>query len=305
MKNTFENEGPSKLTSDVSLEYISSNTAPVKFKFKKNYTSSADGSVQTLEQTFGVNIGFYASSNGSDDYKGSNSPGGAYLLKPARHQEFQYQYAQRSVKLLDYQHSAAVDVHQWTFDFHNKNLSESGILKVTFSPYFSELIQFDFELNGISIYDGVGKDVTINWKFDDFEDGDTFWTDSNGLEMQRRIKNARYSFDLDLNGTQNISWNYYPVNSAIAMRNMDKNGSETMREVQVTVMNERSQAGAATLEKGMIELIHNRRLLFDDDRGVGEPLNETDSQGYGMKVNARYWLNIFDLKYGESSQREL
>lgn len=237
------------------------------------------------------------SANGSDEYKtGSNDAGGAYLLKPARYHQFQYQYAQRTVKLLDYQHSPATDVHQWTFDFHNKNLSESGILKVSFSPYFSDLIQFDLELNGISIYDGWGKELTINWKFYDFEDGDTFWTDSNGLEMQRRIKDARYSFNLDLNGTQNISWNYYPINSAIAMRNMDKNGTK-MRDVQVTIMNERSQAGSATLEKGMIELIHNRRLLNNDNRGNPDVLNETDSQGYGMKVNARYWLDIFDLDH--------
>lgn len=174
-----------------------------------------------------------------------------------------------------------------------------------FSPYFSDLIKFDLELNGISIDDKVGKDVTINWKFDDFEDGETFWTDSNGLEMQKRFKNSRYSFKLDVNGTQNVSWNYYPVNSAIAMRNTEKNGSKSFREVQVTVMNERSQAGAATLTEGAIELIHNRRLLHDDDRGVGEALNETDSRGYGMKVNARYWLNIFDLQNGQSSQREL
>lgn len=39
------------------------------------------------------------------------------------------------------------------------------------------------------------------------------------------------------------------------MRNADKNGSKANHGVQVTVMNERSQAGAATLEKGMIELI--------------------------------------------------
>jgi len=70
-------------------------------------------------------------------------------------------------------------------------------------------------------------------------------------------------------------------------------------------MNERSQAGSATLQKGMIELIHNRRLLFDDDRGVDEALNETDAEGFGMKVNARYWLNIFDLKHGYSAQRPL
>jgi hypothetical protein len=43
----------------------------------------------------------------------------------------------------------------------------------------------------------------------------------------------------------------------------------------------------------------------DDDRGVEEALNETDAKGFGMKVNARYWLNIFDLKHGHSAQRPI
>lgn len=207
--------------------------------------------------------------------------------------------------MLDYQYSEAIDLHQWTFDFHNKNYSESAILRVTYEPKHSEVIQFDLELNGVNIDDGVGKDVTINWKFDDFEDGEQFWTDSNGLEMQRRIKDERFSFKLDKSGHQNVSWNYYPVNSAIAMRDVEKNGSKIDQGVQVTVMNERSQAGAATLQKGMIELIQNRRLLQDDQRGVEENLNETDADGFGMKVNAKYWLNIFDLKHSFSAQRPL
>lgn len=169
----------------------------------------------------------------------------------------------------------------------------------------SELIAFDFELNGINIHDNVGKEVTINWQFEDFEDDGKFWTDSNGMEMQERIKDHRFSYDLDLSGQQNISWNYYPVNSAIAMRNQVKNGTFTDKGVQVTIMNERSQAGSATLTKGNIEIIHNRRLVHDDSRGVGEPLNETDKNGFGMKVNARYWLNIFDLEHEKSSQRQL
>ena len=44
-------------------------------------------------------------------------------------------------------------------------------------------------------------------------------------------------------------------------------------------MTERSTAGSAHLTPGRIELIHNRRMLYDDNRGVGEPLNETDYTG--------------------------
>lgn len=229
-----------------SLEFIENAAAPIKFKFTKNYTDG--NSTHTLEKTFGVNLGFYAASDGQDNYtEGSNSAGGAYLFKPSRYEQYQFQYAQRAVKKLDYQYSAATDTHQWTFDFHNKNKSESAILRVLYYPRLSEVIHFDLELNGISIDDGIGKDVTINWKFDDFEDGEQFWTDSNGLEMQKRIKDARFSFELDHSGQQNVSWNYYPINSAIAMRDVEKNGTSVDQGVQVTVMNERSQAGSATL----------------------------------------------------------
>jgi hypothetical protein len=45
--------------------------------------------------------------------------------------------------------------------------------------------------------------------------------------------------------------------------------------LQMTVMNDRSQGGSV-VNTGRIELMQNRRLYFDDYRGVGEPLNETD-----------------------------
>jgi hypothetical protein len=59
-------------------------------------------------------------------------------------------------------------------------------------------------------------------------------------------------------------------------------------------MNDRAQAGSAELVKGNIELIQNRRLLQDDNKGVIEILNETDSQGVGIKTTATYWLQLFD-----------
>ena len=123
--------------------------------------------------------------------------------------------------------------------------------------------------------------------------------------MQTRKLNYRFSYGFDPTTHQNISSNYYPIQSAIAMRSDVKNGSSTKKPIQVTVMNERSQGGSAGLQKGMIEMCHNRRTLKDDNRGVAEPLNETDSKGYGMKVNSRYWLQIFNLERDISYQRAL
>lgn len=97
-----------------------------------------------------------------------------------------------------------------------------------------------------------------------------------------------------------IAGNYYPVTSAIAMR--DKSG---LSNVQVTVMNDRAQGGSADLQKATIELMHHRRILKDDDLGVEEYLNETDSKDQGVRVTARYWLQIFDYTRGGSKQREV
>jgi hypothetical protein len=60
-------------------------------------------------------------------------------------------------------------------------------------------------------------------------------------------------------------------------------------DVQVTIMNDRSQGGSV-LESGNIELMQDRRLLHDDGRGVGEALDETNSSGTGIQVNAKYYV---------------
>lgn len=87
------------------------------------------------------------------------------------------------------------------------------------------MIEFDVELSPISVKeDKRGKDITVNWKmYDSFNANQTFWTDSNGLEMQKRRINFRETFDVVKNTKQNISSNFYPVTSAIAMRDVNSN----------------------------------------------------------------------------------
>ena len=57
----------------------------------------------------------------------------------------------------------------------------------------------------------------------------------------------------------------------------------------MTVMNDRSQ-GASVIEEGRFEFLINRRLYYDDERGVGEALNETNAYGNGIEVHARFYL---------------
>jgi len=68
--------------------------------------------------------------------------------------------------------------------------------------------------------------------YSNFDPNETFYTDSNGLEMQKRRVDHYDRYDFKPRQTR-IPRNYYPINGAIAMR--DVNGSRT----QVTIMNDR------------------------------------------------------------------
>ena len=71
-----------------------------------------------------------------------------------------------------------------------------------------------------------------------------------------------------------ISANYYPVNSAIVVRDTGKN-------LSFVVTNDRSQGGSV-LDNAHIEFMQSRRLFYDDSRGVGEPLSENGTLGLGI-----------------------
>jgi hypothetical protein len=178
--------------------------------------------------------------------------------------------------------------------FDDPKTQEQAIIKVRFSQFIPELIEFLVELNSVPVDDDKGKDVMVNWKmFNGFDANQTFWTDSNSLEMvERNIRKL-------MRDDQTFAGNMYPITSAIAMR--DIKGSNT----QVTVMNDRAQAGAADMsDTSTIELMQHRRILRDDLKGVAEYLNETDTfDDYGLQVNARYYMQIFNSAKGQSLQR--
>jgi len=78
----------------------------------------------------------------------------------------------------------------------------------------------DFEVLLDSIpgnsWEGQGKEVVASWKSSQKYEENVFYTDSNGLEMQKRILNFRPTWNFTQ--TDLVSGNYYPINSAIAIR---------------------------------------------------------------------------------------
>jgi hypothetical protein len=120
----------------------------------------------------------------------------------------------------------------------------------------------------VPINDAIGKEVISKFT-SDLQTGGTgknvFYTDSNGREFMRRQYNYRPTWDLEV--YEPIAGNYYPVSTAMYVR--DEDGGK-----QLSILPDRGQAGAS-LRDGEMELLIHRRLVVDDNRGVEEPLNET------------------------------
>jgi len=64
----------------------------------------------------------------------------------------------------------------------------------------------------------------------------------------------------------------------------------------LAVLIDRAQGGAS-LASGELEIMVHRRTLFDDWRGVAEPLNETmqgcmNCQSVGLIARGKHWLTL-------------
>ena len=79
------------------------------------------------------------------------------------------------------------------------------------------VIKYEVELYGLPSNSQIGFEVTVNFHTN-LDNQEVFYTDSNGLEMQRRQLNYRPTWNLTIaDGGLNVTANYYPIQTAIAM----------------------------------------------------------------------------------------
>jgi hypothetical protein len=145
-------------------------------------------------------------------------------------------------------------------------------------------VEFHYSVGSIPISDNVGKEIVSIYD-SNVASGTTWFTDSNGREFLTRVKDYRPTWNYKVD--QPIAGNYYPVNAAIYVKDSAS---------QVTVLTDRSQGGTS-LAAGQVEIMVHRRTLHDDGRGVGEPLNETQSidqnnnrVGPGMGISGTHYM---------------
>uniref|UniRef100_A0A8D0D4Q4 Alpha-mannosidase n=1 Tax=Sander lucioperca TaxID=283035 RepID=A0A8D0D4Q4_SANLU len=196
---------------------------------------------QTIKLT--QNFYWYNASDGNN--KESNQPSGAYIFRPNSSTPF---IISKTAKTESIQ-----EVRQW------------------FAPWVSQVVrlygdsralELEWTVGPLPIDDDLGKEV-ITRLDTSIKTSEYFYTDSNGREMLQRKKDFRPTWNLSQ--SEPIAGNYYPINSrAFIKDDVD----------QLTVVTDRSQGGGS-LQNGSLEIMLHRRLLYDDVRGVGEPLNES------------------------------
>eukprot|EP00347_Sterkiella_histriomuscorum_P000869 403374211 len=192
-------------------------------------------------------------------------------------------------KFYNQEYSFAFDLRYWLSCQDDNQRSGAYIFRHDENLIDSQrFTEWEVKINEIPL-SNQGVEVTVVF-WSDIHNNNTFYTDSNGLEMQKRILNYRPTYELS-NYTNNVTINYYPINTAIVIRDNKQN--------QMTIMNDRPQGGSV-LKPGRIELMQQRRTYLSDYRGMDEGLNETQSNGKGKVVIAKYFLQIFNRDHEQS-----
>ncbi|KAM3925843.1 lysosomal alpha-mannosidase [Leptodactylus fuscus] len=205
---------------------------------------------------------WYNASVGNDD---SIQTSGAYIFRPNQSTPLPITQNVRSYLV---ENSLVQEVYQ--------NFSSwcSQVVRLySDRPY----VELEWTVGPIPVRDNLGKEVISRFDSKLQTDGD-FYTDANGRQVLRRRRDFRETWSLVQ--TEPVAGNYYPVNSRIYIKDKD---------IQFTVLTDRSQGGSSITD-GLLELMVHRRLLDDDFRGVGEPLLEPGQYGEGLVVRGRHML---------------
>ncbi|CAM4610488.1 unnamed protein product [Lepidochelys kempii] len=220
--------------------------------------------IQNLDKSISLPVSqsffWYNASIGDDD---SAQASGAYIFRP--------------------NHSEPLPVARRARTYLVKNKLVQEVYQ-NFSSWCSQVVrlyagqayvELEWTVGPIPVDDGLGKEIISRFETSLQTDG-RFYTDSNGREILERRRDYRATWNLSQ--TEAVAGNYYPVNSRIYIKN---------KKFQLTVLTDRSQGGSSVAD-GSVELMVHRRLLYDDNRGVGEPLLEPGVYHDGLVVRGRH-----------------
>ena len=291
IKREVESEEKDRLASKVSealkgnwVVKTTKNKAEMKISIESNQFSFFNS---LTNQSVTHQLGYYKAFQGNNS-EPSNQASGAYIFRPL----------EQETTILDITKSKMFTgpIYSELQLTYGDSASLLFRIPVDQSLYDAEI---EWMVGPINVDDEVGKEYISKWKVDGtFEQDGLFYTDANGRQSMERKRDFRPSYNLGYSSLEEpVSSNYYPINSAIFIR--DRN-----QELQLTVLNDRAQGGSS-LQDGEIELMIHRRLLHDDKFGVGEALNE-EAYGTGLVATGRHFVSLdSNFKEGNAKRRFL
>uniref|UniRef100_A0A1L8EG59 Alpha-mannosidase n=1 Tax=Haematobia irritans TaxID=7368 RepID=A0A1L8EG59_HAEIR len=243
----------------------------IKLTFNSNgilYNVQMNGVNENITQEFYYYKGAYG-----DNREFKNRSSGAYIFRPNGTEVLLSPKANLTI----FNGTLVKEVHQHFNDWVSQVIRiYEGVNR----------IEFEWLVGPIPINDTVGKEIITRFSSSINNTG-VFYTDSNGREMLRRVRNGREYFKPNL--TESVSGNYYPITARIALQNTKS---------RMALLNDRAQGGSS-IKDGSLELMLHRRLLHDDAFGVGEALNETVS-GQGLVARGKVYLILNAASQGLS-----
>ncbi|KAH9710932.1 putative alpha-mannosidase [Citrus sinensis] len=156
-----------------------------------------------------------------------------------------------------------------------------------------EHAEVEYTIGPIPTEDSVGKEV-ISRMTANMVTEKVFYTDSNGRDFLKRVRDYRADWSLQVN--EPVAGNYYPLNLGIFI---------TDKKSEFSVLVDRA-TGGASIKDGQVEIMLHRRMLADDGRGVGEALDESvcvRDNCEGLTVRGNYYLSVNQLGAGARWRR--
>ncbi|KAK9113343.1 hypothetical protein Syun_020140 [Stephania yunnanensis] len=239
-----------------------------------HYINSRSSVNERIEQSFS----FYSGNDGSDKVPQASGayifrPNGTFLIK-----------SEEKVPLTILRGPLLDELHQQINSWISQTIR---VYKA------KEHVEVEFTVGPIPVDDGIGKEVATQI-ITTMKTNKTFYTDSNGRDFIKRVRDYRTDWDLQVD--QPVAGNYYPINLGIYMEDAEK---------ELSVMVDRS-IGGSSIQDGQIELMLHRRLLHDDSRGVAESLNETVcvlDKCSGLTIRGNFYVRIDPLGEGAKWRR--
>lgn len=163
-----------------------------------------DKKAYSQSYNLGVDIRYWPSYQVDNQQKS-----GAYIFRVKEGVKESLRYSALVGSPISYKTSV---VQQLTFRFSN-SYKEEAVLRLRIFPKLATA-EWDLDLKGIPL-SNQGQEVILVFN-SDLQNDNTFYTDSNGLEMQQRVLNYRPTWDFSSNEVATV--NYYPINSAILIK---------------------------------------------------------------------------------------